>query len=155
MYDLSTQQEIQISTSGTAFYPAIYGDRIVWKDTRDEKSDIYMYNISTSQKTQISTKGIASGGQLSGPDIYKDKIVWQELEEFADFTNLVLYNLSTQQETQITTSGYGGVSITGFYSFAIHDDKIVMCSPAGMTPVISWCTISPLRKQPILVVESH
>ena len=126
MYDLSTQQETQISTSGTAYYPAIYGDRIVWKDDRDGISDIYMYDLSTSQETKISTRGYAfSGSSYSGPDIYNDKIVWQESYE-SDFSThrLVMYDLSTQQETQIVEE-YLIMPYSGFYGFAIHGDKIV------------------------------
>ncbi|MDD4250280.1 MAG: beta-propeller fold lactonase family protein, partial [Methanosarcina sp.] len=130
MYDLSTQQEAQISTSGTANYPAIYDNRIVWYDSRNGKCDVYMYDLSTQQETQISTSGTAYAS-YPGPDIYKDKIVWGEFGEYIDSTNLVMHNLSTQQETQITNSGSGGVSTRGFYGFALHGDKIVMCKPIG------------------------
>ncbi|BBL65322.1 disaggregatase related repeat-containing protein [Methanosarcina mazei] len=122
-----------ISKSGTANSPAIYGDKIVWMEDRNGKSDIYMYNISTSQETQISTNGTALGNGDSGPDIYKDTIVWEELNDTYRSnhdtyrSNLVIHNLSTQQNTQIP------ISNKNLYSFAIHDDKIVVCS--GVTSV--------------------
>lgn len=92
-----------------------------------------MYNISTSQETQISTNGTALGNGDSGPDIYKDTIVWEELNDTYRSnhdtyrSNLVIHNLSTQQNTQIP------ISNKNIYSFAIHDDKIVVCS--GVTSV--------------------
>ncbi|HEX3013487.1 MAG TPA: hypothetical protein VHO92_04335, partial [Methanobacterium sp.] len=59
MYDLSTKKETRISTSGRASNPAIYGDRIVWQDSRNldfitGMGDIYMYNLSTEKESRIS-----------------------------------------------------------------------------------------------------
>jgi beta propeller repeat protein len=125
MYDLSTQQETRISTSGEAKYPAIYGDRIVYEDNRNEKSEIYMYDLSTSQETQISTNGTAySGDEFSGPEIYNDKIVWQEHAPAGTY-NLFVYDLSTQQKTQIAEEAIDDIPWSGFYGFAVHGSKIV------------------------------
>jgi beta propeller repeat protein len=57
MYDLSTKKETQITTSGSAANPDIYGDRIVWQDDRDGLGnwDIYMYDISSKKEIQITT----------------------------------------------------------------------------------------------------
>jgi beta propeller repeat protein len=49
MYNLSTQQGIQASTSGTAHDPAIYGDRIVWQDDRNGNLDIYMFTLASDE----------------------------------------------------------------------------------------------------------
>jgi beta propeller repeat protein len=51
VYDLSTHRETRISTSGFADNPAIYGDKIVWADSRNDDGsgnfcDIYIYDIS-------------------------------------------------------------------------------------------------------------
>ncbi|HWQ50030.1 MAG TPA: hypothetical protein VN414_14020 [Methanosarcina sp.] len=55
--------EIQITTNKSAsFYPAIYDNRIVWMDFRNEDDDgaenwdIYMYDLSTSKETQITSE---------------------------------------------------------------------------------------------------
>ena len=101
MYDLSTKKETRISTSGRALNPAIYGDRIVWPDSRNldfltGPGDIYMYNLSTEEESRISYSERSS----SPPAIYGDRIVWCDRHN-----NIYMYDLSTQKETQITTSG--------------------------------------------------
>ena len=102
-----TINKTQITTSGSAAFPSIYGDRIVWQDWRNgNKNDgpfnIYMYNISTHKETQITTSGSAGV-----PSIYGDKIVWRDwrngyrdsLEEESD---VYMYDLSTHKEIRIT-----------------------------------------------------
>ncbi|WP_269848983.1 hypothetical protein [Methanosarcina horonobensis] len=43
--------ETKITTSGSASFPDIYGDRIVYMDWRNETelSDIYIYDLSTKK----------------------------------------------------------------------------------------------------------
>ncbi|WP_292379192.1 PGF-pre-PGF domain-containing protein [Methanosarcina sp. UBA289] len=106
MYNLSTHKKTQIPTSGTAYYPAIYGDRIAWIS----EGNIYLYDLSTSKETQITT-----GKTAYNPAIHEDKIVW---EDYRSGHNIYMYNLSTSQETQITTSGIA-------YNPDIYGDRIV------------------------------
>ena len=47
MYNFSTASETRITTSGSAIYPAIYGDRIVWMDGRNGNPDIYMFTLAS------------------------------------------------------------------------------------------------------------
>jgi beta propeller repeat protein len=131
MYDISNKKESRITKSGKANYPAIYDNKIVWYDDRNGKCDVYMYDLSTKKETQISTNG-AAHNSYPGPDIYNNKIIWAEVNDnYFNEVILFMYNLSTQQETKITDSGDGGVSILGFYGFAIHGDKIVTSNPSG------------------------
>ena len=136
MYDISTSKETRITTvaeepqaQGTETritsneeeqeYPAIYGDRIVWRDWRNgnqhdfKNGDIYMYNISTSTETQITTN---KSCQVNS-DIYGDRIVW------ADDRNgnwdIYMYEPSTSRETQITTNK------SDQFEPAIYGDRIV------------------------------
>ncbi len=135
MYDLSTQQETQITTdlSGQS-YPAIYGNKIVWKDWRnidDSSADIYMCNLEgnngdiTSWCNTLESNG---GGlkQITGapfqqqrPAIYEDKIVWQDFRNPNIDWDIYMYDLSTQQETQITNA------VNTQWEPAIYEDKIV------------------------------
>jgi len=89
--------ETQITTSGFAANPAIYGDRIVWVDNRSGNDDIYMYNIATSKETPVTTSGSAYS-----PAIYGDRIVWEDWRNGNG--DIYMYNLSTSNETQITTN---------------------------------------------------
>jgi beta propeller repeat protein len=73
MYDLSTKKETQIITSGSAGGSTIYGNRIVYADTRNGNTDIYMHDLSTNTETQITTSGLAYN-----PAIYEDEIVWRD-----------------------------------------------------------------------------
>jgi beta propeller repeat protein len=54
MYNLSTSTEIQVTTSElNQDCPAIYGDRIVWADSRNGNSDIYMFTFGTPEKDPV------------------------------------------------------------------------------------------------------
>lgn len=119
MYNISTSKETQITTGGITSHPAIYEDRIVWTDNRDEEgaSDIYMYNLSTSKESKIIND--ASAVEL---DIYGDKIVWLNYTSVFysnGFSNIYMYDLPTSKKTPITTSGSAGSPV------AIYDDRIV------------------------------
>ncbi|AKB74937.1 cell surface protein [Methanosarcina lacustris Z-7289] len=109
MYDLSTKKETQIITSRKGIYnPAIYGDRIVWEDSRNDdgtgNTDIYMYDLSTKQETRItpSYEGGDNNPYQSNPSIYGDKIVWEDWRN--GNADIYMYDLSTNKETQITTN---------------------------------------------------
>ena len=110
MYDLSTSKETQITTNESwQSEPVIYGDKIVWQDNRNGGSldeswqpagnwDIYMYDLSTHKEIQITTNG---SNQIH-PDIYGDKIVWEDNRN--GNRNIYMYDLSTSKETRITTN---------------------------------------------------
>jgi beta propeller repeat protein len=88
--------------TASAQYPAIYGDRIMWRSINMTKLGIYMYNLSTSKETQIT-----KSNKAENPDIYGDNIVWRDDRNNDDNGNynIYMYDLSTSKETQITTSG--------------------------------------------------
>nr|WP_279379351.1 hypothetical protein [Methanosarcina mazei] len=98
MYNVSTSKETQITTSGKANYPAIYEDKVVWTDYRNENNHIYMYNLSAERETQITTNESIK----SGPEIYGDRIIW--IDDRNGKQDIYVYNISTTKETQITTN---------------------------------------------------
>ncbi len=88
IYNISTQKESKITTSGSASHPAIYGDRIVWIDSRG-LSNLYMYNLSTSTETPL-----IFGVSTDSPAIYVDRLVWMNYRN--GIPHLYMYNLSSE-----------------------------------------------------------
>lgn len=99
MLDISTHETKQITTSGMARYPAVYGNRVVYENAYYMSSvyvsDIYMYDISTGQTTQITKCGCAWS-----PSIYKNKIVYVDSHSIGTYNfekgDIYLYNLSVE-----------------------------------------------------------
>lgn len=118
MYNISTSKETQIITCGSTSHPAIYEDRIVWADNRDEEgtSDIYMYNLSTFNESKIIHNVLTA--EL---DIYGDKIVWLNYTNIFysnGFSNIYMYELSTSKKIQLTNNESVGSPV-------IYDNRIV------------------------------
>ncbi|HHV25128.1 MAG TPA: cell surface protein, partial [Methanosarcina sp.] len=115
--------ETKITTSGSARYPAIYGDKIVWEDRRNEyeNPNIYMYDLSTKKETKITT----NESLPEFPAIYGDKIVWSDRRNSGSNppTEIYMYDLSTSKESRISPSDYYSYWYLGFPK--INDDKIV------------------------------
>lgn len=111
MYDLSTQEEAQI-TKNESYQgdSSIYGDRIVWRDTRNGNDEIFMYDLSTSREIQIT-----NGGYSGGPKIYGDRIVWG-----TNTNNIYMCDLSGREPGPVipvanfstnATSGYAPLTV--------------------------------------------
>lgn len=109
LYNLSTNEETKVSYSGSGFVPAIYGDRVVWTDTRNglNNTDIYMYNISTHNETQVSHSENAWNSA-----IYGNRIVW--VDSRSGKSDIYMYDLSTSKETRISYSG-SAFNLPGIY----------------------------------------
>ncbi len=107
MYDISTKKETRITSNGSAvgMNPAIYGDRIVWSDSRNGNEDIYMYDLSTKKETRITNHGSAG-------TIYGNRIVWPD--SLNGVYNTHMYDISTHKETQIPSEGAVAPDIYGY-----------------------------------------
>lgn len=95
MFNLSTNEEIAISTDGV--YPDIYNNKIVWVD-RYGRGNVYMYDVTTSKITQITT-----GESASNLAIYGDKIVWADSRNdngSMDQFDIYMYDLSPAAATK-------------------------------------------------------
>lgn len=61
-------------------FPSISDHRIVWSDSRNNNSDVYMYDFRTNEETLLSKKagGGSHGGEQSHPSISGDTVAWQD-----------------------------------------------------------------------------
>ena len=129
--DLSTAKKIQISTSGKAFNPDIYGNKIVWQDDRNGNFDIYMYDLSTRKETRITRNKSDS----ENPVIYENSIVWQDNRN--GNWDIYAYDLATRQQIHITEKSDQVMP-------AIYDNKLVWTDYRNGNPDIYMGTISYL-----------
>lgn len=113
MYNTSTSEETQITTSGKANDPAIYEDKIVWIDYRNGNACIYMYNLSTERETQI----ITNESMKLNPEVYGDRIVWEDYRNVESY--IYVYNVSISKGIQITTNSSYQADLE------IYNDRIV------------------------------
>ncbi|MGV8076131.1 MAG: PKD domain-containing protein [Methanosarcina sp.] len=90
--------ETRITNHGTASYPAIYGNTIVWQDERNGNWDVYIYDLST--KKEIHTTNSA---YQTDPDIYENSVVW--IDNRNGWLDIYLQDLATKKQTCITTNG--------------------------------------------------
>ena len=82
------------------FYPAIYGDYIVWEDDRNGNLDIYGYNIQEGKEFPITKN---SGNQLL-PALSRNYIIWQDNRN----GNWDIYGcsiLTREEDLEITREG--------------------------------------------------
>jgi beta propeller repeat protein len=96
----SAVTEFPICTQGNDQYdPAIYGNIVVWYDSRNGNEDIYGYNLSTSTEFPICTQG----NDQYDPAIYGNIVVWYDSRN--GNYDIYGYNLSTSTEFPICTQG--------------------------------------------------
>lgn len=89
--------------------PAIYGDIVVWQDSRNGNWDIYGYNLSTGEEFPITE----APGNQGDPAIYDNYVVWVDYREGGGA--LYGYDLVTKEEVLITT-GPGFIRGPAIYS---------------------------------------
>ncbi len=114
MYRISTGEKTQIThnpqvyVSGfpAAGFPAISGNKIVWRNTSNGISyldDIYMYDVASDTETKITQE---MGHIPGGPDIDGNRVVWEALLPGGGGTyGLYMYDTSNSRTTLIDTSG--------------------------------------------------
>jgi len=96
--DLKRGGEVPICTApNDQWFPAIYGDKIVWEDFRNGNADIYMYDLSTGKERAICT----DPNDQEYPAIYGDKIVWEDWHNWK--LDIYMYDFSTGKERAICT----------------------------------------------------
>jgi beta propeller repeat protein len=113
--------ETRITNHGTANSPAIYGNTIVWQDSRNGNWDIYIQDLSNNKQIHTTNQS-----NQTEPAIYNNNVVW------VDFRNggseIYMQDLSTSKQTRITKGGesfvpaiYGNRIVWDMY--AANDDE--------------------------------
>lgn len=110
MYDLTTMQETQITTSqANQTFPAISEDIIAWRDERNAPSwsrawDIYTYDLKTGEERRITPKTATQSEAIEysiGPEVDQNKIVWQDFRN--NNWDIFMYDLTTNTEVPVAT----------------------------------------------------
>lgn len=86
MFDLNTNTEIPICTQlGGQIRPRIFGNKIVWGDTRNsagtdgiDRADVYMHDLSSKEEIRITSCSGTNRGGSPMPDIYMNNVVWSD-----------------------------------------------------------------------------
>ncbi|MCW8965870.1 MAG: C25 family cysteine peptidase, partial [Candidatus Pacearchaeota archaeon] len=109
MYDFDTETEKRITNSGSALFPDIYENKIVFRDSRNDiygnsrGTDIFLYDLDSDLEFRLTNLGI-----YGFPSIYEDKVVFNcyptwdlELDEplpGSTNTDICLYDLSIDSD---------------------------------------------------------
>ncbi|MBI4447795.1 hypothetical protein HY643_02350 [Candidatus Woesearchaeota archaeon] len=101
--DLDDAKRLISNAPGAQYKPDIYGNIIVWVDTRGyvqsqgSMSNIYMYDLTTKSETRITDEYTTQ----SEPRVYGNVIVWEDQRN--GNRDIYMYDLTTRTETQVTT----------------------------------------------------
>lgn len=94
--------------------PVIYGNRIAWLvkgylSAAEPFSNIGIYDLSTKKETEIEDAYARVDVYASSPDIYSDRIVWDEWRynhsAETDYRYIYVYDFSTKYKTQLPMIG--------------------------------------------------
>lgn len=118
--NLNTGETTLISSSFGS-YPSIYGDKIVYQDSDESLSGLFLYDLSTKTKKQISTVG---GSAI----IDEDKILYTSAEEYdaagywKQYINI--YDIRSGKTTQIkpNPNGHWYMNLAMFGDIIVYED---------------------------------
>lgn len=77
--------------------PAVSGDLVVWKDSRNGNWDIYAFDVASGQETAISTNASIQ----QNPSVSGTKVVWQDFR--SGNWDIYSYDFATGEETALIT----------------------------------------------------
>jgi len=156
--DLVTSQEFIVSNhSGPKMMPDIYGDIVVWMDSRTWIGDIYSYDLVGGYETQL-----AGPGDQWDPDIYQNLTFWMDKRNGNwdiyghDFTTGTELIITSNSADQVEPAVYGnivvwqdfrngsgnrdiyGYDITTSTEFQISSDPTSQSSPRIFGDSVVW-----------------
>src|SRR3972149_7324295 len=101
-YPLPSGPESKITPPASQESPAIYDDKIVYHAFAT-KHHVYLYNLSTKTTTQITPN---TSVQVY-PDIYENKVVYQDSRNFN--SDIYLYDLSVDSDSDVRIANYSNI----------------------------------------------
>jgi len=94
--------ETPITTQPTCSYlsePALYGDKIVWEDSRDPStSQIFIYDLITGEEYPVNTP--PPDHYQYHPAIYENTVVWTEPDFTGDSSKIIRYDTATHSREE-------------------------------------------------------
>jgi PGF-pre-PGF domain-containing protein len=129
LYDIATEETIEIPYSGDLGNPHIYGNNVIWSDFYTRLGYISMYDIVTKKVTVVTSDNVYSGdpdnpdaGSDTGlhTNIHGDKIVYAKAgtDQFGS-AGVYVYNISTGQSTQVANYEKGVLTTPDVYNNTI------------------------------------
>jgi beta propeller repeat protein len=140
LYNISTTATTKLSTTGSAYYPVVYGDNVVWIDS----NKVYLHNITSGITSEISSGTSTPIGPRAA--IY-DNIVAYEFNQ-----NIYMYNITNGITTTVANSAseeskpsvYGDYIAYTKYSGATGDIYLYKISTAGTTNLTNTASASEI-----------
>lgn len=129
MYDIASHKKTQITNSGNAYDPVIYGNWIAYEYGSGDNRAIYTYEISTARTTRITTSS------AHDPSIYGDRVVYSDSrnpETDPDVRDIYLYNLSDTSTSDNIVANFTSNVTLGFAPLTVSFKDVSTGSP------ISW-----------------
>lgn len=91
MYEISSKKITRITTNtADQTKPAAYGNYIVWLDTRNGYSDVYLQDLATKKQTRLTSETY-----VENVGIYDTKIVW------SNYYSGSMYDIKTKKTVDI------------------------------------------------------
>ncbi len=115
--------------------PSIHDGKIVWTDHRNgSDGEIYLHDLEEG-----ATYILYSGGKLSEPDIYGDKIVFKRSIGFPSNADILLYNLTDDHDNDGLVN-YKDPDATNSenVTYNLNNDSIDQKSPSIYKDIVSY-----------------
>ena len=147
LFSVEGSEEFPITThKSDQKFPAIYGDYVVWQDSRNGNWDIYGFNLSTNEEFQITTHP----ADQTHPAIHGNIVVWEDCRCFegdncrtSPAYAIYGFNLSTKEEFPIITTPDWKSSFARKLNPAVYEDYVVWQDrPVGHPPAVCGINLS-------------
>lgn len=107
-------------------YVSVYGDKVVFTDSVDGNSDVYLYDFVTGETARLTANPV----NQTAPRIYGDYIAWLDYRQ--GVTDLYLYDLATGKKRRVDRL-FNNVTETlaGWFKFDLDEKRLVYSKKQG------------------------